>query len=177
MATQEELIEQYNRASAELAEHEAGVERAKTARKEIAQQLFELNGKGHTYDLGDGVPMIIVASKSKTYFFTPKEKWRKGGRPKKPAVKKKIVGMKVVEEPEQGRVIQAEATLTATGKAGVVPVPESAAVKTDPPASEPPERASEPEPVVEDKPEQPAVEPASEEDDVDALAAALAALE
>jgi len=168
MATQEELIAEYNKAAAALTHHEAGVEKAKESRKEIARQLFEQNGKGHVYDLGDGVPMIIVASKAKTYFLTPKEKWKRGGRKKKVAVKKKIVGMQVVEEPvpederseaaPKGRIIQAEATLTAKGSVGV--------------AAEP---AQEPEPAPE--PEQAPVEAPSEDEDMDELAKVLADLD
>lgn len=158
MATQDELIAEYNRVSAELKEHEAGVEKAKEGRKEIARQLFELNGKGHVYDLGDGVPMIIVASKAKTYFLTPKDKWKKGGRKKKAPTKKVIVHDQVVEvpveePPKKGRVIQAEAVLTGRGSAGVVePKPEPAPV----------EAPSEPDP---------------DQEEIDALAAALAELE
>lgn len=178
MASQDELVQEYNKISASLKEHEAGAEKAKEARKEIARQLFELNGKGHVYDLGDGVPMIIVASKTKTYFFTPKEKWKKGGRKKKPATKKMIVHDQVVEVPAEeakpeGRIVQAEAVLTARGSVEEkVPVPESAVVKTDPPEDEPTPVEASPEPVAEPEKKAEGSDP-----DIDELTAALAEIE
>jgi hypothetical protein len=182
MATQEELIAEYVRVNAQYKAHEAGLEKTKAERKELARQLFELNGKGHIYDLGDGVAMMIVRSKGGSYFFTPKEKWQKGGRKKKGAVKKKIVGMQVVDEadvqPKKGRVIQAEATLTGKGS---MPMPDGAAVKTDPPASEAPQEEPEAEVVAEPQPKQAPVEAPSEPEEdqaeIDALAAALAEID
>lgn len=173
MATDDELIKDYGRVSAELKHHEDGVEKAKEARKEIAKQLFERHGKGHVYDLGDGVAMIIVASKAQTYFFTPKEKWKKGGRKKK-------------AKPE---VIEASATLTAKGGVQNVPVPKGAVLKSEPPPSVPPEQTLVVERLAggeltvkleqqapEEAPTKAAPEPTGDAD-IDALAAALAELE
>jgi hypothetical protein len=129
MATENELIQEYARVTAELTTHEAGVEKAKEARKGIAKQLFELHGKGHVYDFGDGKPMIIVKSKSDTYFFTPKDKWKKGGRKKK--------------APAEPKKVEVSATLRAKAEVQNVPVPEGARTKTEPPPTEPPAEATE----------------------------------
>lgn len=88
-------FENYKRLNTELTQLEARMETVRSERAATAQQLFEQDGKGVVYDLGDGVPMIIVASKAKTYFFTPKDKWKKSGRT--PKAKKAIVNGQVVE--------------------------------------------------------------------------------
>ncbi len=139
--------ERYKQTAAELAAMEANLVKLKDERSALAKALFEQHGKGHVYDLGDGVPMIIVTSKNGTHFFTPKDKWRgkprkeKAPKPAKVATKKVIVNERVVEVPVR-RVVEVSATLkpaaAMTQKAPVVPIPASAAVKSDPPEDDDP---------------------------------------
>ena len=85
MATEQELIELYNDANGRLKAAEKGVASLKEERGESAKQLYAIHGKGHLYDLGDGVEMLLLCSKTGTCYFTPKDKWtkKKGKKPKK----------------------------------------------------------------------------------------------
>lgn len=114
------VIEKYKAVAGELEGLESRAEALKLERGALAKQLFERDGKGHVYDLGDGKPMIIVSSKNKTYFFSPKDKW--SGRPK--GSKKAIVNGEIVEVPTVSpRRIEASAVLTSKGELATADLP------------------------------------------------------
>jgi hypothetical protein len=80
------LLSQYKQQSQELSALEARVEELRASRMASCKALFERDGKGHVYDLGDGQAMIIVQSKSRTHFFTPRDKWKNKSGEARPRV-------------------------------------------------------------------------------------------
>jgi hypothetical protein len=111
-----ELLERYKVLTAELTQLDRESERVKGERELVCGQLLAKDGKGFAYDLGDGMPMVIATTKIGSHYMAPKNKWQKSGRPPKPpkvprakkekpvkevkpAVKRAIVGGKIVEIP------------------------------------------------------------------------------
>lgn len=112
-----ELVEQYKTLTVELTQLEQQVDRIKSEREVICGQLLRKDGKGHPYDMGDGMPMIVATTKIGTHYMAPKNKWQKSGHPPKatkaprqpkapkekpapkPSVRKAIIGGKLVTIP------------------------------------------------------------------------------
>lgn len=82
----DDLIERYKKLSSDVASLEAELELARVQRGVVAGQLMARDGKGHGYDLGDGVEQIVCATKVGTHYLVPRSKWLKPGRPA-PALK------------------------------------------------------------------------------------------
>lgn len=112
-----DLIERYKVLTARLTQLEAESAKIKGERELICGQLLAADGKGHAYDLGDGMPVVVAMTKIGTHYMAPKNKWRKAGRPPKPpkqprapkaaketkpAVRRAIVDGKIVEIPIPG---------------------------------------------------------------------------
>ena len=175
----DDLLAEYTAIAGELVKLESQVDALKSRRSEAAKALFERDGKGHVYEVG-GVPMLVVTSKTGTYFFTPKDKWRrkKGEAKGKPKKRRVIVGEQVVEleegqpDPAPRRRVEVKATLRPSSGAamdgGSEPPPE-------PPPGEGPHTT-----VIEKVPpkaEEPAPEPKKPDPELDPLEAALAELD
>lgn len=111
-----ELLDQYKALTVELNRLEQEMDRVKGVREGVCGQLLTKDGKGFAYDLGDGLAMVIATTKIGSHYMAPKNKWQKSGRPPKPpkapkvksekppketkpAVRRKIVGGKIVEVP------------------------------------------------------------------------------
>lgn len=142
-----DLVEQYKALTVELVSLEAKAEKIKGEREVICGQLLAKDGKGHPYDLGDGMPMIVATTKIGSHYMAPKNKWQKAGRPPKPPkqprapkaakekpapkplMKRAIVGGKIVEIPIEPK--RASAPPPA--------VPASAPVAIEPPPAPIPE--------------------------------------
>jgi len=149
-----ERLAQYTQLTENITKLEGAIEQVKAMRSDVAKALREENGKDQLYDLGDGIPLFVSATKIGTFFLAPKR--RSGTRKKKKKVKKEIKDGKVVEVGEEGpaptkKPIEIEATLTGRG-AVAAPEPEAShtADTVVPAPSEPP---PEPEPVVTPPPE------------------------
>lgn len=71
------LLEECVQVSTALSDMEDEVTSLKARRNELAQRLYERDGPGVVYDMGDGRPMILSKSRSGGYFFTPKDKWKR----------------------------------------------------------------------------------------------------
>lgn len=89
----DKLLSQYKQQSQELSALEARVEELRALRMASCKELFDRDGKGHVYDLGDGQAMIIVQSKSRTHFFTPRDKWKNKSGEARPRVAARAEGV------------------------------------------------------------------------------------
>jgi len=196
----DDLIDQYKKLHQDVAKLEAALEATRTQRGVVAGQLLARDGKGRGYDLGDGVEQIVCATKVGTHYLAPRNKWLKPGRPapapkavkepkkgkepkaakpaKGPKPRRAIINGKLVEVPvERKRASErphatSEPVVEASPEA---PVPEPVPVVETSVALEVPVEAvgAEP-PRVEETPEAASPEPDQE---VDPLAAALAAID
>lgn len=182
-----ELVERYKDLSAKLVGLDADMSVLKKEREGVCKQLLATDGKGHVYDLGDGMPMVITTTKVGTHYMAPKNKWMKAGKvpkppkapkvakaPKpaaeaaepKPLTRRAIVGGKIVEMP-------VERNPSSPPPPVEVQTPQSSAAPTLVPDAGVQKQPEVVERVV--TPKAPAKPPA--EPEVDPLAAALAALD
>jgi hypothetical protein len=121
-----DLVAEYVKLTGDVAKLEAAINTCKNRKSVIAQTLFDQNGKGHVYDLGNGEPMIISSSKSGTRFFSPKDKWKNrdpNAPPKAPKVKKaKGETIEAVQEPLEESPVDASVEAAAPIPVAEIPI-------------------------------------------------------
>jgi hypothetical protein len=179
-----ELVERYKTLTAELTRLEQDAEKLRGEREAICEQLLAKDGKGHPYDLGDGMPMVVATTKNRKHYMAPKNKWVKSGRPPKPPKEPKVKVPKAEKAPKEAKPVVRRAIVG--GKIVEIPIERKSGVpvseSTPPPAVEIPKPA--PVPVVaqpaSEPPPAPVVEPKPEpppQKELDPLEAALAELD
>lgn len=115
------LLDECVQVSTDLSDMEGKVASMKARRNELACRLYERDGPGVTYDLGDGRPMILSKSRSGGYFFTPKDKWkrREEKRKKKPTTPAQRGKVATEKKTTRGKAPSIEPTSNPRGEGGV----------------------------------------------------------
>jgi len=103
--TNDDLIDQYKKLDQDVIKLEGALEAAREQRGKAAEKLLIRDGKGHGYDMGDGVEQIVCRTKVGTHYLVARSRWVKQGVAKEARAPKEPKAPKPAKAPKPKRAI------------------------------------------------------------------------